>query len=232
MTGTLNDIGGALLYEPPAAAQRLIVTCCGDEITKMLDSDMIWPLTRQGCAPFALLAIDVDDWDACFTPWPSDAMPGRDFAGRADALYDQITTRYLPEARRRMPSLNEMGIAGYSLGGLFAMYAASRADSPFTMAATMSGSMWYPGFLAYAEQAPFPKLKRAYLSLGLKEAKRARGIMASNADVTRAIHEMLAARLGGDNAILEWNNGDHFYEVDKRILRGLRWLNTVGEACS
>ena len=39
-----------------------------------------------------------------------------------------------------------IGIAGYSLAGLFALYALYKTDA-FTRVASMSGSLWFPGIM-------------------------------------------------------------------------------------
>lgn len=39
-----------------------------------------------------------------------------------------------------------IGIAGYSLAGLFALYALYKTDV-FTRVASMSGSLWFPGIM-------------------------------------------------------------------------------------
>ena len=63
------------------------------------------------------------------------------------------------------------GIAGYSLGGLFALYAAYHCDE-FRRVASMSGSLWFPDFREYVLSHDFAnRPDRIYLSLGDKEAK-------------------------------------------------------------
>ncbi|MBQ8954152.1 MAG: hypothetical protein IJ048_08555, partial [Clostridia bacterium] len=103
-------------------------------------------------------------------------------------------------------------------------YAASRAGAPFEGAASVSGALWYEGFVDYVTKAPFPKLRRAYVSLGLKEAKTSRGAMGRGKAAAEAVYGELAARLGPENAAFEWNNGNHFFEVPQRIAKAIEYL--------
>ena len=62
------------------------------------------------------------------------------------------------------------GIAGYSLAGLFAVYALYRTDV-FARAASVSGSLWFPGFREYVfSHTPLCRPDCVYFSLGLHRA--------------------------------------------------------------
>ena len=216
-----------ILYLSPGEGERaLIVACCGGELEAMLPDieRSLAPQIGKTTAPFALASLPEVDWDADYTPWPSVELNGREMAGRADALLDATQGPLLDAAGERIGGARRLGILGYSLGGLFALYAASKADSPFDCAASVSGALWYERFVDYAASAPFPKLTRAYVSLGLKEAKTTRGPMGRNKAASEAIHALLAARLGEEYAAFEWNNGNHFFEVPQRIGKAIAYL--------
>ena len=86
-------------------------------------------------------------------PWDCPAVfpKGDPFTGGADAYIHQLTEQILPEAERRIGSEPVWrGIAGYSLAGLFAIYTLYHTDL-FSRAASMSGSLWFPGFSEYME---------------------------------------------------------------------------------
>lgn len=216
-----------MLYASPGDGPRtLLVACCGDRLEAMLP-DMeraLAPQIGKAIGPFALTSLTDIDWDADYTPWPSAELPGREMAGRADALLEETQGPLLAAARERLGDAARVGILGYSLGGLFALYAASRPDSPFDCAASVSGALWYEGFAEYAARAPFPRLRRAYVSLGLKEAKTARGPMGRGKAASEAVFRELAARLGPENAAFEWNNGNHFFEVPQRVGKAIAFL--------
>ena len=222
----LDDGRQGILYISPGKGERtLLIACCGDELEAMLPDmeRMLTPKIGKTLSPFALASLPEVDWDADYTPWPSSELNGREMAGRADALID-ATGLLLDAARERLDDIAHLGILGYSLGGLFALYAASKADSPFDRAASVSGALWYERFADYAAAAPFPRLTRAYVSLGLKEAKTTRGPMGRNKEASEAIYAGLAARLGDENAVFEWNNGNHFFEVPQRIGKAIAYL--------
>ena len=231
MKGKVETISTAnrrgLLYASPGeGARTLLVTCCGDELADMLPdmAAMLEPMVGKTISPFALASIPDIDWDRDYTPWPSIELQGRDMAGGADRLIAETQAPLLACAEIALGNVERAGIIGYSLGGLFALYAASLADAPFECAASVSGALWYERFVDYAASAPFPRLKRAYVSLGRKEAKVNRGPMARNAEAIEAIYALLAARLGEDNAAFEWNNGNHFFEVPQRVAKAIVYL--------
>ena len=216
-----------LVYTSPGEGKRaLLAVCCGDELEAMLPdmAERLEPMIGKAISPFALASIADVDWDADYSPWPSNELPGRAMAGDADALLKVIEGPLLTAARERLGDVASLGILGYSLGGLFALYAASRADSPFEYAASVSGALWYEGFVEYAADAPFPRLRRAYVSLGRREAKAARGPMGRSAAASETVYGMLSARLGADNVAFEWNNGNHFFEVPQRVAKSVAYL--------
>lgn len=78
-------------------------------------------------------------------------------------------------------------IAGYSLAGLFALYAMYRCDA-FDRAAIISGSLWYPHFREFAAKHEMPRRPdRIYLSLGDKEKKTRHPLLKTVQDNTEAI---------------------------------------------
>lgn len=66
---------------------------------------------------------------------------------------------------------------GYSLAGLFALWAAYQTDV-FSDVAAASPSMWFPGFTGYMEEHDI-KSRMVYLSLGDKEPKACNPVMAT-----------------------------------------------------
>ena len=82
------------------------------------------------------------------------------------------------------------GVAGYSLAGLFALWALWQTDV-FERAASASGSLWFPSFIDYARERtmtlrPTPPI----LSLGKKETKTPNQPMMRHVlDDTRAMEE-------------------------------------------
>ncbi len=201
--------------------RTLLLLCCGPEPEDLLQA------LRPICPALDRVALVFPkgvEWDRDYAPWPSDELHGRPIGGGGAALYREMVDVLLPAMKTRFGGLEHIGVIGYSLGGLFALYAASQSDSPFDCAASVSGALWYEGFDDYAANAPFPALSCAYLSLGRKEAGRGRGPMGRVNAATERVASVLSARLGDENTCFEWNNGGHFFEIPQRLGRAITWL--------
>ena len=170
----------------------------------------------------ALIGVSGADWNDDFTPWPTPSVfRGRaDFGGDADAFLKRLTEDILPEAEAALPvAPKRRMLAGYSLAGLFAMYAAGMGA--FDEAASVSGSMWYESFLPWLEKAPAAP-RRAYFSVGEREKEGRNHAFRTIEDCTRRAAEILHAR--GAQTIFERNPGGHFDDPTGRMARAIEWL--------
>ena len=98
-------------------------------------------LTALTEIPFLLVTIELEDWTVELMPW-SDGNISRDpEAGKhgQDTL-QYILSTLLPDLRGRYGPLPVI-LGGYSLGGLFALWAACRTDA-FAAVAAASPSVW------------------------------------------------------------------------------------------
>ena len=116
----------------------------------------------------------------------------------------------------------EYYLCGYSLAGLFALWAACETNV-FSGVAAVSPSVWYPGWLDFAQTHQI-KTPKVYLSLGEKEPKTRNPVMRLVGDAIRAEHELL--KEAGIRTTLEWNPGNHFVDSDLRTAKGMAWLLT------
>jgi len=99
------------------------------------------------CVPdsFLLVAFSVNDWNKDLSPWKAPAVFGKDdFGDGAQGTLDEIL-KYCKDSSKTYI------IGGYSLAGLFALWAACQTDLFYGVAAA-SPSMWFPGFLEYVER--------------------------------------------------------------------------------
>ena len=110
-------------------------------------------------------------------------------------------------------------LGGYSLAGFFALWAAYQTDR-FEAVMAASPSVWFPGWLGYAETYK-PKANAIYLSLGSKEEKTRHPVMRTVGDCIRRQAELLEA--GQISHVLEWNPGNHFLDADLRCAKGFSW---------
>lgn len=180
------------------------------------DPDELAGLVLDGCGslPFRLVCFSVSDWNAELSPWAADGVfRGQSFSGGAPVTLEWLTQ----EALRAFPGLHM--IAGYSLAGLFALWAACETDA-FCAAASSSGSLWFPGWADYAATHSL-NAAAVYLSLGEREERTRDAVMAAVGDNTRA----LAARLG---VPLVMNPGGHFTDPAKRLAAGIASILRYG----
>ena len=163
---------------------------------------------------FHLIAVKVNDWNRDLSPWTAPAVFGREgfgdgaantLAGILTLCADRSKTYY---------------VGGYSLAGLFALWAACQTDV-FQGVAAASPSVWFPGFLDYMEEHGMQS-PAVYLSLGDREAKTRNPVMATVADRIRQTYDLLRSR--GVHSVLEWNPGNHFRDADLRTARAFAWL--------
>lgn len=116
-------------------------------------------------------------------------------------------------------------LGGYSLAGLFALWAATQTNALYGVAAA-SPSVWFPGWPEYEATHPI-QAQRVYLSLGDREEYTRNQTMAAVGDNIRALHTALTRR--GTACTLEWNEGGHFKDTDLRTARALVWTMESGK---
>ena len=139
------------------------------------EGQKIYEAARAANYPqFALVAISDLDWNHDMAPWDSPAAfkKGEPFIGGADNYLQLLVEEIIPRAEKELAEPPVWrGIAGYSLAGLFALYAIYRTDV-FSRVGCMSGSLWFPGFKEYIfSHEPKRRPDCIYFSLGDREAK-------------------------------------------------------------
>lgn len=177
-----------------------------------------------GCDNFALTAIGGLNWNHDLSPWPAPTIGNNKYGfGGAEGYIKKLTNEIIPEIRAKLGFEPEFtAIAGYSLAGLFALYAAYRTDI-FSRIASVSGSLWFPGFTEFAETNNFARTPDLiYLSLGEAEAKT----RDKNLAPVRKNTEKLAEIYKTQNipTIFELNPGNHFTETVLRTAKGIKSL--------
>lgn len=163
---------------------------------------------------FYLLAYRVLDWNRELSPWDAPPVFGKEPFGSGA----EETLKALLELRGDGDRRCFLG--GYSLAGLFALWAACRTEA-FAGIAAASPSLWFPGFSAYARERGL-RCGRVYLSLGDREERAKNPVLAGVGDQLRAFHSWLEA--AGTDCVLEWNPGNHFRDPGLRTARAFAWL--------
>ena len=179
-----------------------------------------------GRSPRILLSPSAS-WERDYTPWPAQAPAGRaPFLGGGPAFLKEIQAALeILEARLPiLPGRESRAILGYSLGGLFALWAFC-AGKTFGAAASLSGSLWYEGWTEYLT-AHLPKQGgRVYLSLGKKEEKSGPAQMRLVGERTRETAGMFRAAGRFGEVPLEMHGGGHFTDIPGRWRRAMEWLD-------
>ena len=162
---------------------------------------------------FRLLAVKVD-WFRDLSPWKAPAVYGDiPFGDGAGETLDRILELTGKPGKQYV-------LGGYSMGGLFALWAACRTDA-FSAVAAASPSVWFPGFTEYLTSGGV-QTGGVYLSLGDREEKTKNPAMATVGERIRAIHAWLQSQ--GIPCCLEWNKGNHFMDLEERMAKGFAWL--------
>ena len=175
-----------------------------------------------GCANFTLAAIGGLNWNSDLSPWETPKIRNNRYSfGGADEYISQLTGKIMPEILSKLPCTPEFtAVAGYSLAGLFALYAAYKTDV-FSRIASVSGSLWFPGFTEFAQSHDFVKNPDCiYLSLGDAEAKTRDKNLAAVQKNTELIAGLYKSR--GIETIFELNCGNHYTDTIGRTAKGIK----------
>lgn len=172
-----------------------------------------------GNRPFVFAAFEIEDWNRELSPWRAPAVfNNQDFGAGAQETLSFILEKLRPEVERifHIDARNvRYLLGGYSLAGLFALWAGYRTDAFYGIAAA-SPSVWFPEWDSFMEKN-IMQAKKVSLSLGDREEKAKNPVMAKVAERICLQHKLLAMQLGEDNCTLEWNPGNHFRDTDVRM---------------
>lgn len=216
-----DDHDLAVLDSEVAEIGRLLAEQAGSAPAKAtVDAASGGAFATEGARGFRLVAFKVDDWNADLSPWEAPPAFGNElFGGKAAQTLDYIENELLPA----LPGENGAPVilGGYSLAGLFALWAGTRSER-FRGIAAASPSVWFPGWIECAEKHWQSAPQRIYLSLGDKEERTRNQQMARVGDCIRRQHEILTA--AGIANTLVWEQGNHFKEPDLRTARAFAWV--------
>ena len=168
--------------------------------------DLIKSLTGMD---LCMTALKVNDWNIDLSPWEAPAVFGiENFGNGASDTLSEILSLCTDKDKKYY-------IGGYSLAGLFALWASAQTEI-FEGVAVASPSVWFPDFLEYMHERK-PQCSKIYLSLGDKEEKTRNPVMATVGDKIRELDSFLAQE--GFDCVLEWNEGNHFKDFDIRTAK-------------
>ena len=205
------------LYGKPGSP-TLLVQMVDDHDLGLIESEYVKIVSSCPGKDFSLLAVKVDAWFTDLSPWPAPPVFGQTpFGDGAPHTLSVLLDGIVPCFSSPLTSLY---LGGYSLAGLFALWASCNC-SLFKGVAAASPSVWFPGFVDYCKANKF-QTGAVYLSLGDKEEKTRNPVMATVGESIRYLYSDLSA--AGIPCTLEWNEGNHFRDSDTRMAKGFSWL--------
>ena len=194
-------------------AETVLVQLTGEHELAAIENE-VREIRKMTSAEFRFIAAKVENWNDDLSPWKAPAVfKNENFGGHASKTLEEIQALCTGRNKRYY-------IGGYSLAGLFALWAACQTDI-FAGVAAASPSVWFPGFLDYMKVHEM-KSQIVYLSLGDKEEKTRNSVMAQVGNYIREGHRQLQEN--GIDCILEWNRGNHFTEPDIRTAKAFAWV--------
>ena len=189
-----------------------------DHDLSLIEQEVEFIRELSGGQDFGLKAVKVNDWNKDLSPWPAPAVFGNeDFGEGAAETLAFLLNNVVPAGKA--PGAKTF-LGGYSLAGLFALWAGYRTDR-FDGIAAASPSIWFPGFVDYMrgnEMRP----RAVYLSLGDREERTRNPVMSQVGNAIRQGCDVLQA--AGVECVLEWNKGNHFKDADLRTAKAFAWL--------
>ncbi|MBQ7077034.1 MAG: esterase [Lachnospiraceae bacterium] len=178
-----------------------------------------YELIREMSKKDMLLAcVKVGFWGRELSPWEAEAAFGdENFGDGAGETLKYVLENVVPEVLngRKMKDVR-FYLGGYSLSGLFSLWAACNTDI-FTGIAAVSPSVWFSGFVDYVRKNEI-YTEKLYLSLGDKEDKTKNVIMKNVKNAIEEIYDMALNR--GIPCTLEYNTGGHFKDMEFRMAKG------------
>ena len=167
------------------------------------------------------VSIKVEDWNRYLSPYRAENpfRKGDYFSGDADTLLASICNELICIVEKD-EEVKERYLVGYSMGGLFSLYASSISDL-WKGVGSVSGSLWYEKFDDYLSSHPL-KIEKVYLSLGRKEKESRNKVLKTVEEKTKAIYETIEKE--GIECSFSLQEGGHFQDEEKRIREAISYL--------
>ncbi len=220
----MPDVFEILRFGQPDA-DILLFQMVDDHDLEVIDQEVSCIRELSGGRPLCLTAVKVNDWNKDLSPWTAPAVFGNeDFGDGAAKTLKFLLNEIVPDANISETSKQSLYLGGYSLAGLFALWAGYQTDR-FDGIAAASPSIWFPRFTEYMRENRI-RAAAVYLSLGDREERTKNPMMAQ---VGKAIRKSeIILRDAGTDCILEWNKGNHFKEPALRTAKAFSWLMKRG----
>lgn len=175
---------------------------------------------------YTLVTIPVSTWGDALTPWSAAGLYREepDFGGHAATTLSELLEKTIPSLEETWGlSPSARAICGYSLGGLFSLYAFTHCDA-FVACGCLSGSVWYEGWVDYLRERELDVAGRfAFLSVGTKEKRGGNPLMRTVQRCMEACTGIL--REHGCEVQYVTGPGNHLQFISERFDAGLSALD-------
>ncbi len=167
----------------------------------------------------------VNNWFRDLSPWPAPGVMPEDppFEGQASEFMNKILEIGKKTEEDYGITAEKRYIAGHSMGGLFAIWAACTIPG-FNGFASMSGSVWYDDLFDYMEKSELLRgIEKGYFSVGDIEhetpVERFRDFLPKSVKAKR-----ICDSCGVEKTTFVLEKGDHADGVTERTVHAIRWL--------
>ena len=123
------------IYGEPHA-EYLLLKMTGEHELQSMESEVT--AIAQSAHHFLFAAIPVESWNDALSPWKSPAAWGKQgFGGKAGETLCFLTEQIIPSLKQRfdLPENVKIILGGYSLAGLFALWASTQTNLFYGVAA-------------------------------------------------------------------------------------------------
>ena len=194
-------------------AEKVLIQLVGEHEISGIEQEF-HAIQDRTSEEFYMIAWRVNNWNDELSPRKAPPACGEEgFGDGASELLEKILEYCSDKSKTYY-------LGGYSLAGLFALWASCQTDR-FVGIAAVSPSVWFPNFLEYMQENRIQS-RLIYLSLGNKEEKTRNLMMSTVGDCIRKLYAWLQEC--DIPCILEWNPGNHFRESEIRTAKAFAWL--------
>lgn len=202
-------------------ANKCIIRLTGEHEKELIESEIELLKKEINDDGWCVILVPIIYWEDDLAPWATHARCEEEYKTGAEDTLQRIVEEYIPKIETDYPVTGrDYYLAGYSLAGLFTLWAAYQTDR-FTGIVAASPSVWYPGWLEYIKDNQI-KTDNVYLSLGSKEHKTRNQMMAKVRDNITFQYDLL--KEDGINVFFELNEGNHFKDTIKRMAKGIAYI--------